>query len=181
MRYVHDVMRIGCVLVALTLLAGCVFNPMPITTVTQEEATAALNASKEVLGLPYVWGARGPSEFDCSGLIVWAYRRAIPNMMLRIGERKAYDANMGALWRYNTVMIPPQEVQPGDLVFITSREGKITHGGLFQRWFDGEPKYFEYVNASSYYGAVVIDTWPLQGAKRGQWVVGFGRMKKWPN
>ncbi len=28
------------------------------------------------LGLPYVWGATGPSAFDCSGLTQWAYAQA---------------------------------------------------------------------------------------------------------
>ena len=28
------------------------------------------------MGDPYVWGAAGPDEFDCSGLVMWAYAQA---------------------------------------------------------------------------------------------------------
>lgn len=28
---------------------------------------------KSKLGKPYIWGARGPDSFDCSGLVDWAY------------------------------------------------------------------------------------------------------------
>ena len=33
----------------------------------------ALQAAITRLGDPYVWGAAGPSQFDCSGLVMWAY------------------------------------------------------------------------------------------------------------
>src|SRR6478752_4320666 len=33
----------------------------------------ALQAALTRRGDPYVWGAAGPSTFDCSGLVLWAY------------------------------------------------------------------------------------------------------------
>lgn len=33
-------------------------------------------AVRHCLGKPYVYGARGPTAFDCSGLVQWLYRRA---------------------------------------------------------------------------------------------------------
>jgi cell wall-associated NlpC family hydrolase len=33
----------------------------------------ALQAAITKAGDPYVWGAAGPGQFDCSGLVVWAY------------------------------------------------------------------------------------------------------------
>jgi cell wall-associated NlpC family hydrolase len=33
----------------------------------------ALAAAKTKIGSPYVWAAAGPSSFDCSGLVQWAY------------------------------------------------------------------------------------------------------------
>jgi cell wall-associated NlpC family hydrolase len=39
-------------------------------------AAAALRAAKSRLGSPYVYGASGPSSFDCSGLTSWAYSQA---------------------------------------------------------------------------------------------------------
>ncbi|AZG43671.1 C40 family peptidase [Gordonia insulae] len=39
-------------------------------------ALVAVQAALTRIGDPYVWGATGPSSFDCSGLMVWAYRQA---------------------------------------------------------------------------------------------------------
>ncbi len=33
----------------------------------------ALRYALTRLGDPYVWGAAGPSAFDCSGLVLWSY------------------------------------------------------------------------------------------------------------
>jgi len=40
------------------------------------EGSVAVQAALTRLGTPYVWGAAGPSAFDCSGLIMWAYQQA---------------------------------------------------------------------------------------------------------
>ena len=36
----------------------------------------ALRAALTRQGAPYIWGAEGPGTFDCSGLMMWAYRQA---------------------------------------------------------------------------------------------------------
>ena len=56
------------------------------------------------LGKPYVWGATGPRGFDCSGLMLAAYRsvgRTIPRTTSALLAR----------------LRPPRELRPGDLVF----------------------------------------------------------------
>ena len=63
-----------------------------------QRAAAALAAAKSKIGSPYVWGATGPSSFDCSGLTSWAYSQAgvsLPrtsqaqaNAGTRIGRRR---------------------------------------------------------------------------------------------
>lgn len=35
----------------------------------------ALRAALSQQGKPYVWGAAGPSSYDCSGLMLWAYKQ----------------------------------------------------------------------------------------------------------
>lgn len=124
---------------------------------------------------PYVWGARGPDEFDCSGLITWSYKEVLGREdIFRIGSQKATDANMQDLWQYNIIPLIPSEIRPGDIVFITNNQSKITHGGLFIKWIDDDT--FEFINASSCYGKVVIDTWNINKVKRGQWFVGAGKL-----
>ena len=47
---------------------------------TAAQLTAALRAAESRRGLPYVWGAAGPTAFDCSGLVQWAFARADVSM-----------------------------------------------------------------------------------------------------
>ena len=39
-------------------------------------AGIAVRAALSRLGRPYVWGAAGPNQFDCSGLVKWSYAQA---------------------------------------------------------------------------------------------------------
>lgn len=62
-------------------------------TTAAERSAAASNALRKVHA-PYRWGATGPSAFDCSGLVGWAYERAghdlgvrTSQQMLRLGAR----------------------------------------------------------------------------------------------
>ena len=41
-----------------------------------DTALAAVQAALTRIGDPYVWGATGPDQFNCSGLMVWAYKQA---------------------------------------------------------------------------------------------------------
>lgn len=69
-------------------------------------AATAVRAALSRLGRPYVWGATGPNQFDCSGLVQWAYRQA--GMPL---PRTTYDQiHIGT-------PVSHAQVRPGDLVF----------------------------------------------------------------
>jgi len=63
-------------------------------------------AAESRIGDPYVWGAAGPSAFDCSGLVMWAYAQA--GVYLPHFSGAQYD---------DTMHIPMSDLQPGDLVF----------------------------------------------------------------
>ncbi|MER5971023.1 NlpC/P60 family protein [Streptomyces sp. NPDC002055] len=82
-----------------------------------QRAAAALNAAKTKIGSPYVWGATGPSSFDCSGLTSWAYSQAGVSL-----PRMSQDqANAGT-------RIGQADLKPGDLVIFY---GDAHHVGLY--------------------------------------------------
>jgi cell wall-associated NlpC family hydrolase len=77
----------------------------------------ALQAALSRRGDPYVWAAAGPSAFDCSGLVVWAFAQ----------EGIALPHYTGDLWN-SGVHIPRNDLEPGDLVFFFP---DISHVGIY--------------------------------------------------
>jgi cell wall-associated NlpC family hydrolase len=77
----------------------------------------ALRAALGRRGDPYVWGAAGPSEFDCSGLVMWAYEQ----------EGIHLDHYTGDQWDEGQ-HISRSQLEPGDLVFFYA---DISHVGLY--------------------------------------------------
>jgi cell wall-associated NlpC family hydrolase len=69
-------------------------------------AGAAVRAALSRLGRPYVWGATGPDQFDCSGLVQWSYAQA----GVSLGRTTYQQINDG-------IPVPRWLVRPGDLVF----------------------------------------------------------------
>jgi hypothetical protein len=163
-------------LILIISLTGC--SNLYQIEVTDEQAENALNIALEQINKPYEWGGRGSDKFDCSGLITWSYKQALgEDDIFRVGTYVTNDAAMDDLYRWNVALLQIKEIKPGDIIFITSEEDAITHGGLFIRWIDEDT--FEFINASSYeeYRKVVIDTWPVEGEKREQWFAGAARLK----
>jgi cell wall-associated NlpC family hydrolase/outer membrane murein-binding lipoprotein Lpp len=86
-------------------------------------AGRAVAFARSQLGKPYVWGAAGPSAYDCSGLVMAAYRRA--GVWLPRVSREQWNAGphvgLGGL-------------APGDLVFFAYNVGSpstIHHVGMY--------------------------------------------------
>jgi cell wall-associated NlpC family hydrolase len=109
----------------------------------------ALQAALTRAGDPYVWGAAGPGQFDCSGLVVWAYAQ----------EGIALPHYTGSLWN-SGVHVARNDLEPGDLVFFFS---DISHVGIYVGnglMIDapdfGVPVHVEPVYWSAYAGAVRI-------------------------
>jgi len=109
----------------------------------------ALQAAITREGDPYVWGAAGPGEFDCSGLVVWAYAQ----------EGIALPHYTGSLWN-SGMHVARSDLEPGDLVFFFS---DISHVGIYLgdgMMIDapdfGETVKVEPVYWSAYVGAVRI-------------------------
>ena len=90
---------------------------------TAAQLTTMLRAAESRRGLPYVWGAAGPSAFDCSGLVQWSFAQAGISM-----PRVAADqARAGAA-------VPVSQLQPGDLLFYhtdPTDPGYISHVAIY--------------------------------------------------
>jgi peptidoglycan DL-endopeptidase CwlO len=77
----------------------------------------ALRFAEEKIGDPYVWGGAGPNDFDCSGLVMWAYEQ--------VGIQ--LDHFTGDQWNEGEP-ISRSQLQPGDLLFFFA---DISHVGLY--------------------------------------------------
>jgi peptidoglycan DL-endopeptidase CwlO len=91
--------------------------------VTAAELTAALRAAESRRGLPYVWGASGPSSFDCSGLVQWSFAQAGVTM-----PRVAADQARAGM------AVPATQLEPGDLLFYhtdPTDPGYISHVAIY--------------------------------------------------
>ncbi|OYP20414.1 hypothetical protein CFC35_29170 [Streptomyces sp. FBKL.4005] len=86
-------------------------------TVPDGRAAAALAAARSALGRPYVWGANGPSGFDCSGLMQWAYAHAGVHLPRTSQEQ-----------RFAGRQVPLSQARPGDLVVYRS---DASHVGMY--------------------------------------------------
>ncbi|PVE12854.1 NlpC/P60 family protein [Streptomyces scopuliridis] len=82
-----------------------------------QRASAAFSAAQSKIGTPYVYGASGPSSFDCSGLTSWAYAQA----GVSIPRTSEAQANAGS-------RLGMSQLQQGDLVIFY---GDLHHVGFY--------------------------------------------------
>ncbi|WP_255256409.1 C40 family peptidase [Mycobacterium avium] len=75
-------------------------------SVPGEPGQGAVKAALSKLGRPYVWGAKGPNVFDCSGLTQWAWGQA----GVKLGNDTYAQIKEG-------IPVPPGQVRAGDLIF----------------------------------------------------------------
>ncbi|WP_406860478.1 NlpC/P60 family protein [Streptomyces sp. HUAS MG47] len=84
---------------------------------SSSRAAAAVMAARSAVGKPYVWGATGPSGFDCSGLMVWSYRQAGVSLP-RTSQAQRYAGRQ----------VPLSQARPGDLV---TYRGDASHVAIY--------------------------------------------------
>jgi cell wall-associated NlpC family hydrolase len=95
--------------------------PASASASRQATIAAAIAAAESMLGAPYSYGSAGPYAFDCSGFTRWVY--------LQAGIELPHYS--GAQWA-NTIHIPIDQLQPGDLVFNWGfGGGDPDHVGLY--------------------------------------------------
>jgi uncharacterized protein YycO len=97
--------------------AGPAAGTLAVSAPNQAVATAIAFAEQQ-LGKPYLWGGTGPDAFDCSGLVMMAYRAAGVNIP-RTSEVQ---------WTFGP-RVPASQVQAGDLVFFAGADGTVTSPG----------------------------------------------------
>ncbi len=101
--------------VTLTSTPEC----LPGVGQTPNDAVAtAIAYAQQQLGKPYLWGGTGPDAFDCSGLVMMAYRAAGINIPRTSQQHWTWGPRVSA-----------SQVQPGDLVFFVGADGTPTSPG----------------------------------------------------
>jgi peptidoglycan DL-endopeptidase CwlO len=80
-------------------------------------AATAVSTALAQQGKPYVWAAAGPSSFDCSGLVQYAYAAA----GISLPHSSSAQARMGTA-------VTRAQLQPGDLIAFYS---PVSHIGIY--------------------------------------------------
>lgn len=92
-----------------------------LPTNTTNVQQAIVREAFKHLGKPYVWGAKGPNTFDCSGLTYYVYMKATGH----------YIGGWTGEQQYAGTQIPVSQAQPGDLVFWGPSYGVTHHVGIY--------------------------------------------------
>jgi cell wall-associated NlpC family hydrolase len=100
-----------------TAQAGGTASAAPATSPASGRAAAAVRYAMAQIGNAYVYGAAGPSAFDCSGLTMMAWAQA------GVALPHSSSAQMGS-----GRPVSQSELQPGDLVFYYS---PVSHVGMY--------------------------------------------------
>lgn len=84
-------------------------------------AGSLISIASSKIGSPYVWGAKGPNSFDCSGFVYWCLNQA--------GVETSYMTSSG--WRNpgRFKKVSMGELQAGDIVVVRGHVGIYAGGG----------------------------------------------------
>ncbi|MFI6929154.1 NlpC/P60 family protein [Streptomyces sp. NPDC050287] len=102
-------------------------------------AASAVAAARSALGRPYIWGANGPSGFDCSGLMQWSYAQA-----------GVFLPRTSQAQRFAGRQVPLSQAQPGDLVTYRSDASHVAmymgNGQVIHAPYPGAPVRYDPVD-----------------------------------
>ncbi len=85
-------------------------------------AQDVVDHAAKFIGRPYVWGAEGPSSFDCSGLTQYVFQEFGIDLPRRAIDQSRVGDPAG------------RRLQRGDLLFFSTdaRQSLVTHVGLYE-------------------------------------------------
>jgi cell wall-associated NlpC family hydrolase len=94
----------------------------PGEPLTDENFNTLMAVAMAQLGKPYVFGAVGPSSFDCSGYVMYCFKNALDKAVPRTASAQQQACTL----------VNKEERQPGDLVFFQGTyKGGVSHVGIY--------------------------------------------------
>ena len=88
--------------------------------VTQQSLSQLFSSIDESLGTRYRYGGSSPDGFDCSGLVLYLYKK---NFSMILPRTASELAALGTI-------VPKNSLRPGDLVFFSNAGSIIDHVGI---------------------------------------------------
>ena len=88
------------------------------------KADKVIEFAKTLLGKPYVWGAEGPSSFDCSGYTQYVFKKSVGISLPRVSREQA------KFGKY----VSRNNLQKGDLIALDmegANNGQVNHIGIY--------------------------------------------------
>ncbi|MFD4183674.1 NlpC/P60 family protein [Rhodococcus sp. NPDC058514] len=129
----------------LPVVPGAPAAPAPAPLVSAGDKAVEAAASK--IGSPYVYGAAGPSSFDCSGLVQWAFKQAGINL-----PRTSYDQAAAG------TPVSTSALKPGDVVSF--------YGGSHSGIYAGNGEVIHAATSGTPVKRAPISSMPMDGARR---------------
>lgn len=90
-----------------------------------EDLIALFNEADKHLGKRYVFGANGPTNFDCSSFVCWVFRNSGIYNIPRTTAQGIFN---------QSTPISPTDARPGDIIFFTGTYNAgvpVTHVGIY--------------------------------------------------
>ena len=88
------------------------------------KADKVIEFAKTLLGKPYVWGAEGPSSFDCSGYTQYVFKKSVGISLPRVSREQARFGKS----------VSRNNLQKGDLIALDmegANNGQVNHIGIY--------------------------------------------------
>jgi cell wall-associated NlpC family hydrolase len=98
--------------------SGTCTGQLDVLTTPNAVVGLVISYAEAQIGKPYLWGGTGPDAFDCSGLVMMAYRAAGIDIPRTSQEQ----------WLWGP-RVPASQVEPGDLVFFAGGDGTVQAPG----------------------------------------------------